>query len=205
MKTTNLLICAISIAAVVAGSNANGQNISATLVDISPGLAVRGTLDNGSFIQDYPSGVFNFTQFDAFCVEPSQALSYGESLIYQVQDVSLLANSNKIARLVGGFLASSQSDADAAAVQWAIWEVTSETLSSPSLLNGNVRIIVPQSQPTADLANQYLANINNFSPASLTYLSNSTRQDVVTWNLVPEPSVIGLAAFSALFFLRRRR
>jgi hypothetical protein len=208
MKTTNLLICAISVASAMAVSNAKGQTISAHLIDISPGLPVRGTIDNGSFVQDYPSGVFRFTDFNAFCVEPQEALSYGESLIYEVQNISLLPNSDKIARLVGGFLASSQTGADAAAVQWAIWEVTNETLSGSSatpLLDGNVRIIVPESLATANLANQYLANINTYVPASLTYLHNTGRQDVVTWNLVPEPSVLGLTAFSALLCLRRRR
>ena len=39
MKTTKLLIGAISIAAAMAAARANAQNLSATLIDISPGLA----------------------------------------------------------------------------------------------------------------------------------------------------------------------
>jgi hypothetical protein len=205
MKTTKLLICAVALAAAFAAVKAQGQNISATFVDISPSLAVTGTIDNGSFIQEYPSGVLHFTDFEAFCVEPTQDLSYGESLVYQVQEPSSLGNYDKISRLVGGYLASSRSAADAAAVQWAIWEVTTETLSNPSLLDGNVRISTPVSQDTATLANQYLANINTYSPVALTYLSNPTRQDIVTWNVVPEPGSMGLAALSAVALLRRRR
>lgn len=205
MKTTKLLICAISLAAALAAAKANSQTIPATLIDYSPVLAVNGTLDNGSFIQDYPSGVMRFTEFDAFCVEPLQAISYGESLIYQVQDITQLGNSDSIARLIGGYLASTQSAQEAAAVQWAIWEITTETMSSPSLLNGNVRITTPVNQSTADLANTYLANVNNFSPVALTYLTNDVRQNVVTWDVVPEPGSLMLAAFSGLLLLRRKR
>ncbi|MEO8614545.1 MAG: hypothetical protein ABI600_05340 [Luteolibacter sp.] len=204
MKTTKLLICAMAIAAAVAAVKAQGQNFSATLVDIVPGLPVTGTLDNGSFTQQYPSGVMRFTDFDAFCVDPLQSISYGETLIYQIQDPISLVNYDKISRLVGGYLASSRSDQNAAAVQWAIWETTNETVNSPSLLDGNVRIL-PVSLDTATLANQYLANINTYSPVALTYLTNSTRQDVVTWNVVPEPGSAALAALSTLVLLRRRR
>ena len=204
MKTTKLLICAISIAAAVAAARASAQNLSATPVGISPGLVVNGTVDIGSFTYDYPSGVLQFTDFDAFCVEPGESLTFGETLVYQAQDSNLLVNSEIIARLVGGYLASPQTSRDAAAVQWAIWEATTEELSALSLSDGKVRI-TPVSQLTADLANHYLANVNNFAPASLTYLTNNGHQDVVSWNVIPEPGSLGLAAFSVVFLLRRRR
>ena len=125
MKTTKLLICAISIAAAVAAARANAQNLSAKLVKISPVLQVEGTWD-GSFVQVIPSGVLQFSKFEAFCVEPTEDIYFGESLVYQIQDVSLLDNSDTIARLIGGYLGSAQTADDAAAVQWAIWEITTE-------------------------------------------------------------------------------
>lgn len=194
----------MAVAAAFAAVKAQGQNYSTTLVTIAPGLPVTGTLDSGSFTQQYPSGVMRYADFDAFCVDPLQDIAYGEALVYQIQNPASLVNYDKIARLVGGFLASSQSDQNAAAVQWAIWEITNETVNSPSLLDGNVRIL-PASLDTANLANQYLANIDNYSPVALTYFTNSTRQDVVTWNLVPEPGSAALAALSTLLLLRRRR
>jgi hypothetical protein len=207
MKTTKLLFCAISVAAALAAGKADAQNLTATHIEIVPGLDVEGTLNDGAYVGNYRTGLMRFTEFDAFCVDPTEDLAYNETLVYQVQDIGLLANSDQIALLVGGYLASSKSDADAAAVQWAIWEITTEKnlLSPRSLVDGNVRISTPLDQATATLANQYLANMDSYTPVALTYLTNEGRQDVVTWNLVPEPGSAGLAALSAIFLLRRRR
>lgn len=211
MKSTTLLIAAVAVSVSFATVNAQGQNLTATLNGIRPGLTLNGTWDNGRSVYDYPAGVMNFTgqdintDFSAFCVEPLQDISYGETLIYQFQDPLSLVNHDMIASLVGGYLASSGSDQDAAAVQWAIWEVTNDTSPIPSLFDGTIRIIEPAGEATALLANQYLANIKSYTPATLTYLKNDGRQDVVTWNVVPEPATAGLAALSGLLLLRRRR
>lgn len=205
MKTTKLLICAVAVAAALAAVKAQGQTLTATLAGINPGAPVTGTFDNGSFVQDYPSGVLDFTSFGAFCVEPLEDLSFGQTVVYQIQDPGSLSNSETISRLVGGYLSSSKTGLDAAAIQWAIWEVTAESLSGYSLLNGNVRITTPVSQDVATLADQYLANVNTYTPVNLVYLTSDTHQDIVSWNAVPEPASAGLAALSGLFLLRRRR
>lgn len=204
MKTPKLLIVIGALA--LAASKVNAQTLTATLATIDPSVGVTGTLNDGAFIQAYPSGVMDFTTFEAFCVEPLQEVGYGQTLIYQVQSSSSLTNSDTISRLVGGFLASSKNAQQAAAVQWAIWEVTNETTKAPSLTDGNVRITGGvDDQSIATLANQYLANINIYTPASITFLTNDTYQDVVTWNVVPEPASAGLVALSGLLVLRRRR
>jgi hypothetical protein len=210
MKTNKLLICAVAVSAALAAVNAKGQNLTATLNGISPGLTLEGTW-NGSFFYDYPAGVMNFTDegtgldFAAFCVQPLQDIAYGETLVYEIQNPLSLANIDIVARLIGGYLASSPTDQNAAAVQWAIWEITTETTAAQTLFEGSVRIIDPVGVATASLANQYLANVMNYSPVALTYLSNPTRQDVVSWNVIPEPASVGLAALSGLLLLRRRR
>lgn len=207
MKTTKLLVCAVAVAAAFAAAQSQGQTINATLIDISPGLNVNGSFNGGAYTLTFPAGVMNFSNFDAFCVQPLESLSYGESLVYEITSpVSLTPTAyNSIARLVGGYLASSQNNQNAAAVQWAIWEVTNETTSPPSLFDGNIRIIGAADQATAALANQYLANVNTYTAANLTYLRNNGRQDVVTWNTVPEPASVGLAALSGMLLLVRRR
>ena len=205
MNTTKLLICAVSVAAAVVAAKASAQNLNANYIGVSPGFSVNGTFDNGAGVWNIPSGVMDFTTFGAFCVDPTQGISDNEALVYQTQDLSLLANSNQISRLVGGYLGSSKSAEQAAAVQWAIWEITTEHTSGLSLLDGNVRIVAPEDTATAILANQYLANINSYNPVQLTYLTNPTRQDIVTWCVVPEPGTMALVAFSGLLLLRRRR
>ena len=107
--------------------------------------------------------------------------------------------------LVGGYLASSRSDIDAAAVQWAIWETAAELPVSGSLATGDIRIIGAANASLVNLANQYLANVNTYAPATLTYLTNNPYQNVVTWNAVPEPTSALLGGLSCLLLLRRRR
>ena len=213
MKTTKLLLCALSVAALLGCIKAGAQSLDAQLVDISPFVPVTGTINDGSFIQEYTSGVMNFTSLDpgfsnfsAFCVEPSQDIAYGDSLVYQVQDIGTLARADEISRLVGGYLASAQTSLDAAAVHWAIWEVvgeTNEAFFSP--FSGNVRITSPANDDVAVRAGEYLQNMATFTPATLVYLTNPAKQDVVTWNLIPEPSSFLLASFAAFGLLRRRR
>lgn len=204
MKTTKLLLCAVGLAAALVSAKVHAQQLTATLVEINPGMPVNGTVD-GSFYQDWASGVADFGDFEAFCVEPLQGLSYAETVVYQIQDPGTLVNSDVVAHLVGGYLASPRTAADAAAVQWAIWEATTETsLSEASLFTGNV-LITAGSSATATLANLYLANAGSFTPATLTFLTHPERQDVITWEVIPEPGVTGLAALSAFALLRRRR
>jgi hypothetical protein len=211
MKTTKLLVCAVAVSTAIAAVSAQGQSLTATLNGINPGLTYEGTW-NGSFIFDYPAGVMNFTEvgtglnFSAFCVQPLEDIAFGETLVYDIQSpTSLGIKADIVARLIGAYLSAPASDQTAAAVQWAIWEVTTETTPVESLFDGTVRIIDPAGSSTATLANQYLANYTAYSPVALTYLSNPTRQDVVTWNVVPEPTTAGLAVLSGLLLLRRRR
>ncbi|MGL4401891.1 MAG: hypothetical protein ACRCXD_18675 [Luteolibacter sp.] len=212
MKTSKLLVYAVAAFVVAATLSARGQSFSATLDGIAPGLTHNGTRD-GSFLFDYPAGVMNFTgdySFSAFCVQPLEDIDFNETLVYEIQNPVSLANSDMIARLVGIYL-SSPSNETAAAVQWAIWEVTTETTSNQTLFGGSVNITgdTAEATATATLADQYLTNIlnnpANYSPVALTYLTHPSRQDVVTWNAVPEPTSAGLAVISGLLLLRRRR
>jgi len=196
---------------------ANGQTIiQAKLITISPTLTVNGTFNGGTTTKDYLSGVNKFTstsfgglEFDAFCVEPNALIAIGQSLDYTVTPTSSLTNSDKVARLVGAYLGSSKTNADAAAIQWAIWEVTSENSSSLSLSNGNVNVSGSSpSSNTRTLGNQYLANINTFTAANITYLKNSQSQDMVAFSStkpIPEPASLGMLAISGMLLLRRKR
>jgi hypothetical protein len=214
MKTMKLLFCAISIAA---ASQVQAQNLSTELLGFSPTQQVMGTINgNAAPGQEYTSGVMkyqdftNSTLFDAFCVQPSVLMSINDLPTYLIQDISLLPNSYQISLLVDLYLTSNKTSVDAAAVQWAIWEITNETtLPSYSLLDGNVQVYSPTGQAT--VADSYLADMktlalaNTVPTVSLVYLTNNTYQNVVSWNVVPEPGTAGLMVISALCFFRRRR
>lgn len=210
MRTKNLRICAVVVSAAIAAMHAQGQSLSATFDGIEPALTYQGTWD-GENIFNIQAGVMNFTNvdtglsFSALCVQPDQDILFGETMVYEIQSPLSLADSDLIGRLIGAYLASSPTDQNAAAVQWAIWAVTTDSPTIESLLDGRVRITDPAGAPTATLANQYLANALNYSPVSFTYLTNPNHQDVVTWSVVPEPASAGLVALSGLLLLRRRR
>jgi hypothetical protein len=205
MKTTKLLSCAVALTLAFASGKAHAQNLTETFIGIDPGLAVQGTFTGSVSTNEVVSGISKFATFEAFCVEPMQSIGYGETLVYQIQDTNTLVESATIARLVGGYLQSSRTARDAAAVQWAIWETVAETSLPDSLADGNVRIDSAVNQDTLALANFYLANVNSYTAASLTYLKNDTRQDMVTWNVVPEPGSLALGLVSGLMLLRRKR
>lgn len=205
MKLTKLLLAAglaLSFAA-----SAQAQTLSATFDNASPQKTLKGTL-NGSSSSNYSAGVMNFTDsdsnvFNGFCAEPSQTISNGDFVVYQITDPTTLTSYDSVARLVGGFLASSQTANDSAAVQWAIWEVIAETSNTKNLYSGSVKL--SDSSTVGNLANSYLSNINSFTAAEITYLKAPNHQDIVSWNVVPEPSTAGLALFSGLLLFRRKR
>ena len=193
----------VTFVAALASSSAWSQTLETTFNVLIPGQNVTGTWDNGATVNTYPAGELQFSNLNAFCVEPG--VNIGEDpLIYTIQSPTLLTNYDTISRLVGGYLASSRSDEQAAGFQWAIWEVTSETSALWNLFDGNVNIS-PASASIATLANTYLSNVSSYAPAEIVYLTNDTRQDIVAWNIIPEPSSLGLVVLSGALLLRRRR
>lgn len=209
MQLPKLLICTISVVATALTTQVQAQNLSTTLINFQPTLQVMGTLTADPVGEDLTSGVMKFESdsgnFDAFCVQPAVPMSFGDTPTYQIQDISLLPAAGQIAQLIGGYISSAQTNEDAAAVQWAIWEITNEVTLPPSLLDGNVQVISPTAIATK--ANDFLTNINTFAPVELVYLTDGTAQNVVTWsvNIVPEPSSACLVVLSALCVFRRRR
>ncbi|MGJ8632921.1 MAG: PEP-CTERM sorting domain-containing protein [Luteolibacter sp.] len=206
----NTLLSVLVVAFSFSALEANAQSINAQLDSVSPSLLVKGTFNSGGNNRTYVSGVNNFTNtdtnedFTAFCVEPTQFITIGQSLTYEVSSTSFLNNSDLIAKVIGGFLVSSMDSEQAAAAQWAIWELVTETSGSLNLNDGLVSIN-SVNQATATLANQYLSGLDSFQAADITFLSSRKYQDMVTWKAIPEPSSFGLLLLSSALLLRRKR
>ncbi|MFD0895703.1 PEP-CTERM sorting domain-containing protein [Luteolibacter ambystomatis] len=199
---TKLLLGVAAIALALVSGRVNAQTLQAHLIDANPQVLVNVTFDgNPAHGELQNAGQLNFDFGPAFCVEPLAGLSYGENLVYNIQNPLSLTQYDTISRLVGGYLASGQTNVDAAGVQAAIWEIVMG--DNGSLSSGNVRLL--DSPAVVAAANNYLANVNTYTPVALTYLTNDTRQDVVTWAVVPEPSSVLLIGLASVGLLRRKR
>jgi hypothetical protein len=186
------------------------QTLTTTLNTVSPYEQLRGSFDGVTF-DTKTAGVLNFDYADAFCVEPLQPV-FG-TVAYDLPPNSSLANSASIAKIVGAYLASSKSGREAAAAQWAIWEIVGDGISSPSFRNGNIQIFFrPRglqpvgSEETETKALQYisLSQLPSTPSASFLYATHPTSQNVVF--MIPEPSsaLLGALSITALFIRRRR-
>jgi hypothetical protein len=194
---------ALALASLVLITCARAQDITALYIEDSPTISALGTF-NGTNFATYNAGLSQFDSFEAFCIEPLVTLPVGSTVGYDIFDLSPPAVATAISHLVGGFYASSQDGLNAAAVQWAIWEVLTDGMSSPSLSTGNAQV---QDVSIATLGDTYLANYASMPIAEVTYLTNATHQNVVglTADVIPEPSALGLCAVAALLLLRRGR
>jgi hypothetical protein len=182
-------------------ATSSAQTLTATFTGVNPGVTSSGTLNGGSFTNT-SAGVMDFSDFNAFCIEPDQFINNGETVVYQVQSSATLASADAVGRILGGFLLSDQSANQAAAAQWAIWEVLVDP-SPNALTTGDVRMA---SGTIRTLATSYLTNLGSYPYVDFQVLTNPTRQDmVVIPNAIPEPSAAAFVALSALGLLRRRR
>ena len=198
MKLKN--ICCITVLATLATTGyTNAQDLSGTYLGIDPGVSVKGTFDGNNF-RFVQSGLVQFDGFEAFCIEPTQGISIGEAVDYDVAfTYSTPEVAESISKLVGNFYSSGMTANEAAATQWAIWEVVIDGTGG-SLLTGNTKVV---DSGIASLANGYLGQLPSLPTAEVQFLTNPRRQDMVT--LVPEPTSVSLFALSSLLLFRRKR
>jgi hypothetical protein len=194
-------ICCITVLATLATTaSTNAQDLSAKYLGIDPGSSVKGTFDgtNFRFVQ---SGLVQFEGFEAFCIEPTQGISIGEVVDYDIAfSYSAPDVTESIAKLVGNYYSSGQTANEAAATQWAIWEVVIDGTTGSSLFTGNTRV---DNAGIGGLANSYLSQLPTLPVADVEFLTNPKRQDMV--RLVPEPASASLFALASLLLFRRRR
>jgi hypothetical protein len=185
------------------------QTLTVTLNTVSPFEQLSGSFNGGTSFDLKTAGVLDFDYTDAFCVEPLQPVS--GTVVYDLPPNSSLTDSASIAKVVGAYLASSRSSREAAGAQWAIWEIASDGISSPSFRNGSVQIFFDrrggsvQALGTEAKALEYLSlsQLPSTPSASFLYATHPTSQNVVF--MIPEPSSALLGALSITALLVRRR
>lgn len=184
------------------GMVSHGQTLEAKFLGVSPSITVSGSFNGGASYGSYQSGLFNFDLGSAFCVDPYQTITNGETIVYTLQDPATLTAVAAVSRIVGGYFASAQTALDAAGAQWAIWESIVDGAASASFAAGTVRLQTPNSS-VGLRAMDYLNNLASLPVAPILYATNPTRQDMVS--LVPEPSAILLGLVGAVSLVIRRR
>ncbi|MCP5536324.1 MAG: PEP-CTERM sorting domain-containing protein [Akkermansiaceae bacterium] len=199
MKTKTYCLAMVAIALTSAG-HLSAQTVTSSFEGVSPGLNVKGMFD-GINAQYVNSGVMKFSDFDAFCIDPYQGIVANQPITYNVALTFSTPETDKaISKLVGGYYASGQSALEAAAIQWAIWEVVVDGTNNPSLYSGNNRVF---DAATAQLGQKYLSKLSELPEANVIFLTNSRYQDMVT--VVPEPSSAALFGLGVVGFLLRRK
>ncbi len=208
-----LSIVRIACALICSSLALPAQTLQLSFVNLTPAETLRGSFDGVTF-NNKDAGVLNFTGGAVgFCVEPLEPV-FGTAT-YNIQPNTSLTNSASIAKVMGAYLASSKTSREAASAQWAIWEIVSDGISSPSFTTGRVQIFFDrrggsvQAIGTRNRALEYLSlSQQPTTPsASFIYATNvgtpTGRQDVVL--MIPEPSSVLLGALSITALLIRRR
>jgi len=197
MKLKNILL--VTAFALIATTASPAATISATLASIYPTSTTQGTFTGGPLSSVY-SGALTFTsnsvgEFLAFCVEPEQSISIGQTITYSVSS----PNQVELAQVMAVYVASSRDALNSQGAQWAIWELLND--STIDLSAGNVRLA---SGAVKNMTQSYLNTYSSYAPLeNVLRLSSSNRQDMIA--IIPEPTVTLLGSIGLFGLIRRRR
>lgn len=228
-----------TVVATLRGGSPSYQTIVRTILAGGGGAQINATLNAGRFDMLRTGGTSpiqlqggtTLSDFLAFCIEPQQIITQGQSITYNVVPLSQAANNvggigavkaGQIRELFGRFgtanVLGTMTSTTAAALQVAVWEISRETAGNPlNLSSGNVFFNPSSNSAAFNLAQGWLNQIDGTGPKAwnLVALQNGIMgnagngtQDLVAFGAVPEPAswamlITGFGLTGAS--LRRRR
>ncbi len=228
-----------TVVATLQGPSPNYQTIVRTIQSGGGGAQINATLNAGRFDMQRTGGTspiellggMTLGEFVAFCLEPQQIITQGQSVTYNVVPLAQAANNiggigaakAKLVRELFGRFApngglAGMSSTQAAALQIATWEIARETPGNPlNLASGNIFFNAASNNAAYSLANNYLSQLDGTGPMARNAVAlqngimgnagNGT-QDLIAFGAVPEPTswamlIAGFGLTGAS--LRRRR
>jgi hypothetical protein len=223
---------ALAIAVALAGFNLQALTVIATFNGELTSESITRDVGDGAGPVVTTTGMFSFTRtggtevgsptgtFDAFCIEPREFITTGDSYTYDFSDLSKgatningmgVAKATLIEELFGRYypvIGAPITAEKASAIQIAIWEIVRENSGTLDVYKGNVVFSNPSDLPALQLAQSYLQSLNGTGPHlnNLYALTEVGAQDVIVQ--IPEPVtlfVTGLALIALSLLARAQR
>ncbi|MBI9019208.1 MAG: PEP-CTERM sorting domain-containing protein [Phycisphaerae bacterium] len=167
------------------------------------------TIDAGEMFVGYDATGTgdNYIETAVFC---SDVTAYLTGRAYQVTETSPFdfagERGQKAAWLASNNYSDTMTDAQAAGLQVALWEIIHEDSGNPfSASKGDFRITNVYGNDIISIADSYLESLeglNDFSGSDGIFLAAEGRQDLL---IVPEPVTICLLAAGGAMFLKKRK
>ncbi|MFZ4690583.1 MAG: PEPxxWA-CTERM sorting domain-containing protein [Polymorphobacter sp.] len=221
---------ATTVVATLTGFDPAGATVQRTILTGAGAPQVNATQNVGRFYMDRTGGTDTRTlvgsgvpgDFLAFCVEPRELISIGQSALWQVTALrngasnigGIGANKAKqVLELFGRFapnLSTPMSTMQAGALQISIWEIVRETPGSAlDVTTGNISFTGGSQAGMLALAQSYVQAIDGTGPLArgMFALRNNGVQDLLAQTAVPEPSTWSMliAGFGLVGLNARRR
>ncbi len=200
MKLQKTMLGCLVVAAIGGANSVSAAQITVTGWAYPNGESVKIQSSNPSqTLNGVGAGGFATTDgtsnFVSWCVDILQNTYFGQSVNdYTLVSAATLfdaARATALGQLATQYLGSVTNPTTSAAFQLAVWEIVYETGTNPfSLAGGNFRAF--NNAGAIAQANTWLGGLSGTSTYSTNVLKSGSRQDLLTFTPVPEPSMLAL-------------